>query len=240
MAIYVDIGISVIFVIAVLVGAIKGFAKQFNKVFCGFLGLIGAIALTVLIVPALQKAGLINSFSSVATNWFKKESFTTVIASHEELTDVMSSGSLKILSKLSSRIWFSMQTYQMGTLGEYFGDLCARVISGVVIWIALLLLFKLVFWAIRFLLKKLSKLPVLRTLDKIFGALWGLVIAVVVMFVLITTFEIVIIKWMPNAIDLQSLVNDSAVYQFLHEINVAGAQLAKMMGIDLAALSPVV
>lgn len=242
MATYVDIGIGAIFLIAIIVGIIRGFAKQFSSGICGFIGLVGAIGLTLIIMPALQSAGTLNGFSSSAAGWFSGEAFTTTVASEEELIGVMSNGFLRILTSLSSRIWTTMETNSMTTLGAYFGDLCARLITGIVIWIVLLLVIKFIFLGIKKLLEKLSKLPVLRTLDRIFGGIWSLLLAYVVVVSFITTaLEIVIVKWMPNLQEtLQSIVNESTVFQVLHDTNIIGSYIARMIGVDLATLSPIV
>ena len=242
MSIYVDIVIGAIFIIAIIVGIIRGFAKQFLSGICWLIGLIGSIALTLLIMPAIQSAGLLNGFASSAAGWFSGEAFTTAIASEEELVNVMSGGFLRILTSLSSRIWNAMETNGMTTLGVYFGDMCARLITGIVIWIVLLLIFKLIFFGIRKLLEKLTKLPVLRTLDRIFGGIWSLLIAyIVVISIIATAAEIVIIKWIPNfQATLQDLVTNSTVFQVLHDTNIIGSYIARLVGVDLATLSPIV
>lgn len=242
MATYVDIGIGAIFLIAIIVGIIKGFAKQFSSGICGFIGLVGAIGLTIIIMPALQAAGTLRGFASSAAGWFSGEAFTTAVANEEELTAVMSNGFLRILTSLSSRIWSAMEVNAMSTLGEYFGDMCARFITGIVIWIVLLLAIKFIFLGIKKLLEKLSKLPVLRTLDRIFGGIWSLLIAYIVVVSFISTaMEIVIIKWMPNLhTTLEDIVNNSAVFQVLHDTNIIGSYIARLVGVDLATLSPIV
>lgn len=241
MATYVDIGIGAIFLIAIIVGIIRGFAKQFSSGICGFIGLVGAIGLTLIIMPALHSAGTLNGFASSAAGWFSGEAFTATVASEEELIGVMSGGFLRILTSLSSRIWATMEASGMTTLGEYFGDMCARLITGIVIWIVLLIVIKFIFLGIKKLLEKLAKLPVLRTLDRIFGGLWSLLIAYVVVICFITTaLEIVIIKWMPNLqATLADIVENSAVFQVLHDTNIIGSYIARLVGVDLVTLSPI-
>lgn len=242
MATYADIAVSVIFVLAILIGVIRGFARQFSKGLCGLIGLVISAGLTVLILPAVHAAGMLNGLAGTATGWFTGEQFTASVASHEQLLEVLSSGILSILSGLAPRIWSTMESAQMTTLGAYFGDMCARLIVGVAIWIVLLLLIKLVFFGIRKLLKKLASLPVLHTLDKIFGAIWSFAIAyIIVVCIIITAAEIVIIKWLPNFQPmLDEIVNQSKVFQFVHGTNIFGSYIAQMLGVDLATLSPIV
>ena len=115
MAIYIDIGLSAILLLSLIIGLIKGFAKQFTKGFCGLIGFVGAAALTLLIVPALHKAGTLNGFANAAAGWFKDEAFTTSVSGAEELAAVMSGGVLKILSGLSPRMWLSKERMKLST-----------------------------------------------------------------------------------------------------------------------------
>lgn len=241
MSFYVDVAIGAILLLAVIVGIIKGFVKQFTRGLCGFIGLIGSIGLTLLIMPELQKAGMLKGFATTAAGWFTGEEFTVLISSEEDLLAALSSGFLKILSNLSSRIWANMQAYGMATLGEYFGDMCARLITGVLLWIVLLLAIKFIFLGIRKLFEKLATLPVLKTLNRIFGAVWSVAITYVIVVCIITTAaEIVMIKFIPSMQPtLEQLVNETAIFQVLHETNIIGSYIARMFGVDLAALAPI-
>ncbi len=245
MHIYVDIAIAAIFVLSLIIGAIRGFTKQFVAGFCWLVGLIGSIGLTLIIVPAIAKDGILNGFATTAAGWFNGEAFTMEIHSPEELEAALStSGFLRILANesISGRIWTTMSESQMTTLGAYFGAMCARLIVGFIIWIVLLLIFKLVFWGVRKGLEKLATLPVLKTLDKIFGAVWAIVIAyvIVVVFVL-TAAEIVVAKWLPPEIQetFTNILTNSKLLQALHDTNVIGAYIARLLNVDLATLSAI-
>lgn len=246
MELYVDIGIGAILLIAIIIGLIKGFAKQFTKGLCGFIGFVGAVALTVIIIPTLHNSGALNGFAGTAAGWFSGEEFVTTISTQEDLINTLnSSGFLSILTNenISGRIWSTMSGAGMSTLGEYFGDVCARLISGVVLWIVLLIIIKFIFLGIRKGFEKLSALPVLRTLDKIFGVLWSVAIAYVVLVVIIiTAVEIAAVKWLPENIQetLRALTETTTVFKTLHSTNVVGAYIARLVGIDLATLSPII
>ncbi|MDE7454419.1 MAG: CvpA family protein, partial [Clostridia bacterium] len=124
--------------------------------------------------------------------------------------------------------------------GMYVGNLCANLIVGVVVWIALLLIIKLIFWIIKKLLLKLAKLPVLRVFDRIFGALWSLVIAyVIVVCIVLTVAEIVIIKFGGEGLQntMIQIVNESTVFKFIHDTNLIGEYIANLFNIDLSSLS---
>ncbi len=135
-----------------------------------------------------------------------------------------------------------MQANEMTTLGMYFGDLVARLIVGFILWIILLLLIKLIFLGIRKLLGKLAKLPVLHTLDKIFGGLWSVGITyLIAVCLLLTVIEIAILKLLPDfQPTLAQLAQDSHIFKFLHNTNVIGAYLADLFGVDLVMTAPAV
>lgn len=246
MSTYVDIGIGAILLIALIVGLIKGFSKQFSKGLCGFLGFVGSILLTLIIIPMLHKAGVLNGFGATAAGWFSGEEFIAPINSYGELISTLdSSGILRILSNenVSGRIWTTMYESSFNTLGAYFGDLCARVISGVILWIVLLIIIKFIFLGIRKGIEKLSSLPVLRTLDKIFGLLWSAAIAyLVVVIFMVTAVEVVTVKWLPENIleTLRNILDNSIVYKALHDTNIVGAYIARLMSVDLATLAPLI
>ena len=242
MALYVDIGIGVIALIALIVGIVKGFSKQFTKGLCGFIAFVGSIGLTLLLMPFIQKAGAFKSFADAATKWFAQDYFTVTITSTEELNQTLSQGFLRILAGLSDRIYGVMQANEMTTLGMYFGDLVARLIVGFILWIILLLLIKLIFLGIRKLLGKLAKLPVLHTLDKIFGGLWSVGITyLIAVCLLLTVIEIAILKLLPDfQPTLAQLAQDSHIFKFLHNTNVIGAYLADLFGVDLVMTAPAV
>lgn len=246
MHLYVDIGISAILVLALIIGIIRGFTKQFVGGFCWLIGLVGSIGLTLLIVPALASGGILNGFSATATGWFAGDEFVMQISSYDDLLAALSTSNFLSILKadsISQRIWTTMSQSEMSTLGAYFGAICAKLITGFVIWIVLLLIFKLIFWGVKKGLNKLSKLPVLHTLDRIFGAIWSLAIAYVIIVVFVTTaVEIVIVKFTPaETLDaFRNVLNNSAVFQALHDTNVIGAYLAKLLNVDLATLAPIV
>lgn len=246
MHLYVDIGISAIFVLALIIGIIRGFTKQFVGGFCWLIGLVGSIGLTLLIVPALVGSGALNGFSATATGWFSGDEFVMPIGSYDDLLAALSTSNFLSILKadsISQRIWATMSQSEMTTLGAYFGSMCAKLITGFAIWIVLLLVFKLIFWGVKKGLEKLSKLPVLHTLDRIFGAIWSFAIAYVIIVVfVITAVEIVIVKFTPIETQdaFRNILNNSAVFQILHDTNVIGAYLARLLNVDLATLAPIV
>lgn len=246
MHLYVDIGICAVLVLALVIGIIRGFTKQFVGGFCWLIEIVGSVGLTLIIMSAIVKDGILNSFTATASGWFGGGEFVAPVNSYDDLLATLSSsGFLSILKaeSISQRIWATMSQSGMTTLGEYFGLICAKLIAGFVIWIVLLLLLKLLFWGVKKGLEKLAKLPVLRTFDKILGAVWSTAIAYVIIVVFVmTAVEVAIVKF--GSVEIQEkfrdILNNSAIYQILHDTNVIGAYLAKLLNVDLSALTPIV
>ncbi|MCM1194325.1 MAG: CvpA family protein [Firmicutes bacterium] len=237
----IDIAIGIIALIAAITGLVKGFTKQFVKGFCSLVSFFGALALAILLTPLIQQTEFFKNFSMTATGWFTADYFSTPVHSIEELNAVLGQSFLKILESVSDRIYTNtMLPGEMTTLGQYFGHVCATLIVGFVIWLLLLLIIKLALFGVQKLLTKLSQLPVLRTLDKIFGLVWSL--GVTYLFVVcigITAVEIVIVKFLPNQIDtfLRPLIENTFVFKVLHETNLVGSYIADLLGIDLLSLA---
>ena len=190
-------------------------------------------------MPYIKKISLFSSFAATAGGWFKGDAFTVTITSIEELNGVLSESWLRILAKLSDRIFNAMQELGFDTLGAYMGNVVAGLIVGFVLWIILLVALKYLLLGIKALLGKMAKLPVLNTFDRIFGMVWSVAVTYLIFVgLIITAAEIVIIKWVPAAQEpLQTIINDSHVFSFLHSTNVIGENIAKLFGIDLLALT---
>lgn len=240
MALYVDIGIGAIVIIALIIGIVKGISKQFTKGFCGLVAVLGSIVLTILLMPYIQNVDAFKSFVGITEKWFTKEYFTATIASTEDLNAVLSQGLLKILSRVSDRIYNAMQIGEMTTLGAYFGDLLARIITGLVLWTLLLSVINLIFLGIRRLFVKMAALPILRTPDKILGGIWAVGIAyLIVICLIVPSLEIAVIKWMPDRqAKITQIIEESHLFKFLHNTNAIGSFIAQLFEADLQAILP--
>ncbi len=235
----VDISLAIIFLIAIIVGVIKGFSKEFSKGLCGFIAFFGSIGLVVLLMPLLKSTNIFKQLAEAAGGWFSKEYYTTAIASAEDLIAVLEQSFLKILQSISDKMFNAMQSVGATTLGAYFGHLTASFIVSFFLWIILLLALKYSLLGIKCLLGKIAKLPVLRTLDRIFGLVWSVAITyLIVISLVLTTCEIVIIKFIPNfQSTLMQLVADSILFKFAHNTNLIGSYVAQFFNIDLLNLA---
>ncbi len=241
MGLYADIAVCAIILIAIIVGLVKGFSKQFSGGLCSLIAFLGSIVLTFVLLPYIKKMALFSSFAGTAGGWFKGDAFTVTINSLEELNAVLQESILRILSKLSERIFNTMQELSLNTLGAYMGHVVAGLIVGIVLWIILFVILIYILRGIKALLGKMSKLPVLKTFDRIFGLIWS--IAVTYLFVIgiaLTAIEIIIIKLIPAGQEpLIQIIEESHIFSFLHSTNIIGENIAKLFNIDLLSLTGV-
>lgn len=239
MGIYADIAMCAIALIAIIVGIIKGFSKQFSAGLCGFIAFLGSIMLTFILMPHIKKVSVFTSFAQTAGGWFKGDAFTVNITSLEDLNIVLSESWLRILAKLSDRIFNTMQELNFSTLGAYMGHVAAGLIVGLVLWIILLVALKYILLGIKALLGKMAKLPVLNTFDRIFGMVWSIAVTYLIFVgLIVTAVEIVIIKWIPAAQEpLANIIDNSHVFSFVHSTNVIGENIAKLFNINLLELT---
>lgn len=241
MGLAIDIGIGVVVLVAAVIGLIKGFHNQFTKGLCSFLALCIAIALTVLIAPLVRPLGFYVGWQNSAAGWFSAEYFSAEVHSTEELTAVLEGTPLGILKNMSEQLYSDMQSMQLTTLGQFFGAAIINIIAAFVIWLILYLIIKFALYGVKRLLNKASEVPVLKTIDKIFGFIWAEAMTYLVVVVLILTIgEIVVIKFLPSNIEtVRGVIESSHVLSFLHNFNL-GSVFAKLMGVDLSVLTPIV
>lgn len=241
---YIDIAIVAIFCVAFIVGVAKGFLKQLSGFLCGFIAFVGAVALTVVIMEPLAKTDFFLNFATTASGWFQGEHFIAEIHSLEELNTVLSTaGGWRILAFMSETIFTDMTELGIITLGGFFGRIAASLITDFVIWLVLYIALKFLFKGIKALLLKIAHLPVIKSIDKIFGALWAVIAAYIVLIVFcMTGVEVVVLKFLTTEEDtamwdtITTYVQSSQILTFLHNSNVVGSFIAESFQITIPTL----
>lgn len=241
---YIDIAIVAIFCIAFIVGVAKGFLKQLSGFLCGFIAFVGAVALTVVIMQPLSQTEFFLDFATTASGWFQGEYFSEEIHSLEDLNTVLSTaGGWRILAFMSETIFTDMAELGITTLGGFLGSVAASLIAGFVIWLVLYIALKFLFKGIKALLLKISHLPVIKSIDKIFGALWSVVATYIILIVFcLTSAEVVVLKFLTTEEDasiwetITTYIQSSQILTFLHNSNVIGSIIAEYFQITLPTL----
>lgn len=234
----IDIALVVVAAIALIVGISKGFVRQLTGLLTGLVAFVGAIVLTSLIMKGLQETQLYLSFTQATTGWFQKECYTSPVTTVDELTLALSgSGALRILSVMAPSLFEEMQTLGCTTLGELLGRYVANIIADFVIWLILYIALKFLFKGIKILLEKITHLPVIKTLDRIFGALWSVAICyIIVIGFVLSALEIVMIKFFAESdfwVTIQSYIQSSKILTFANDTNILGSLIADMLQVEL-------
>ncbi len=243
MGTYIDIALIVIAGLAFIIGLAKGLVKQLSKLLSGFISFVGAVALTAIIIEALKNTTFFFSFATTTSSWFSGEVFTATVApSAEAVAELLNnSGAWRILAFMSETFASNMATLEFTTLGQLFGYLVAVIITAFVIWLVLYIALKFIIKGIKSLLLKLVHLPVIKTIDKVLGAIWGVFVAYCIFIViLLTGVEVVFIKFFPADTPewqtVQEFIASSKILCFANNTNVIGSWIAESLEVTLPVL----
>lgn len=245
MGTYIDIALIAIAGLALIIGLAKGLVKQLSKLLSGFISFVGAVALTAIIVGALKNTTFFTTFTGTTSGWFSGEVFTTEVPGGVVTAETVAgllTGAWSILSFLSESFATSMSTLNFTTLGQLFGYLVALIITSFVIWLVLYIALKFIIKGIKSLLLKLVHLPVIKTIDKVLGAIWGVFMAYCIFIViLLTGVEVVFIKFFPEDAQewqtVQAFIASSDILRVLNNTNVIGSWIAESLEVTLPVIA---
>ena len=212
-----DIAILVLLAIFVLYGFYRGFTRTALSLASTFLSWLGAF----LFYPFLSRFLMSSSFwgqlfgymsdgAAETLTGFEILSQPASTVTSSQLTDILSTSGLpsSVTTMLRENVLNQAFSGQEGvvTLGQYFnttlGNLLVNVISFLIIFFALSLIFALIIA----MTHAVINLPVLKTLDGVLGGCFGLVQGILLMFVLFAIVP-VILSVMPISFVNQYLDN---------------------------------
>ena len=240
--IIIDLALVVVFMVALIIGLVKGF----NKLFMGFLAELGGLAiagaLCVVIANKLLSVPQIHAFADTIGTWFKKPNLNVEIGSLEELTTLLSTGVLRLLAGRSELLWSKMQLHSTNTLAGLYGHFILKAFTILICFIVVLILVRLVVNLICSLLQKLNKFTAWKIVNMLLGAVWTTVVAyILVVGVLLTGAELAISHWMADSIPvIQSALAESIILKILHNTNIIGQFISQSLAIPLPNLFPAV
>ena len=232
---FIDVGLGVIILIAGIVGLSVGFSRQFSRPLVGLVAIFGAIALTAVIYGLISPLGFYGNLEQKAIGLFTAEFYSQEASDAASLAEVLNSGYLKLLSTSSETIWRGMAAMEVTTLGAYFGKLLIKVAAQFLIWLVLYLVIKYLLFGIKYLMTKISRVVVFKSIDKIFGLLWSLALTyIVVISIVLTTAEIVLVQFVPNIADkLGDFISQTTFVKFLHNTNMVGSFISSLFNWQL-------
>lgn len=241
----IDFVVLAIFLVALIVGAIKGFSRQFSVGVCVLLGFAGATIATWLLSDIVMNIPFVHSLHTTFAGWFNAEQLNTVVDTSLGTQDgatavstLLQETSFRFVSFFSEAIYSTMCSSEVNTIAAVFGLVIVEIIADILMWIVFFLIVYYVFRALRKLLLRITEIGVFRVVDRLVGMVVAVAITYCILVVIVLTgAEVVLAKWQP---DLQqsfyNIVEQSPVLTFLHSTNVLGGMLAKSMGVTLPSL----
>lgn len=147
--------------IAFIIGLVAGFAKQTGKVICTIVGIVGGVVGCFVMMNFVLKTntGYIGFYSDImdsVSGWFKGKSFTESVAG------------LEVVSKAAQS-----SVYAQNDVAKLLGEWVVNGIACFLMWLVAYLVVKYVLRGINLLLRKLAKVPVFKSIDRIFWRIVG-------------------------------------------------------------------
>ena len=235
---FIDLGVGAIILIAVIVGLAVGFSRQFSRPLVGLIAIFGAIGLTAVIYTLVSPLSFYGDLEVKATGLFASNFYTEEATDAESLAAILDSGYLRILTSSAEAIWSKMVITETTTLGAYFGKLLVRVVSQFLMWVVFYLAIKYLLFGIKYLMTKISRVVVFKSLDRIFGLVWSLAITyIVVVSIVLTTGELVLGKFFEGIAETATnYIRETSLLKFFHNINVIGSFIADLLHWPLFAV----
>ena len=232
---FIDIGLGVVILIAALVGLAEGFSRQFSRPLCGLIAIFGGIGLTAFLFTIISKLGFYAGLETRAIALFNADFYSQQASDSESLAAILSGGYLRLLSSSSDMIWGKMSVMGVTTLGEYFGKLLIKVAAQFLIWVVLYLAIKYLLFGIKYLMTKIARVVVFKSIDRIFGIVWALALTYIILISLVlTTGELVLVKFFPSIADKASgYFAQTTMLKFLHNTNLIGSFVASILNWQL-------
>ena len=232
---FIDIGFGVIILIAVIVGLSAGFSKQFSRPLVGLIAIFGAIGLTAVIYALIQPLSFYAGLEDKAIALFTADFYQQEATDAASLSEILSSGYLRLLATSSELIWGHMVAMETVTLGAYFGKLLIKVSAQFLIWLVLYLAIKYLLFGMRYLMTKISRVVVFKSIDKIFGLVWSLGLTyIVVVSVIMTIGELVVVQFFPNVASIATdYMSQTSMVKFLHNTNMIGSFVSTILNWSL-------
>ena len=237
-ATFIDIGFGAIILIAAIVGLAVGFSRQFSRPLVVLIALFGAIGLTAVIYTLVSPLSFYSGLEEKATAWFTSDFYTQEATDADSLADILSGGYLSLLSSSSEMIWNNMEIAETTTLGAYFGKLVIRVASQFIMWLVCYLVIKYLLYGIKYLMSKISRVVVFKSVDRIFGLVWSLALTyIIVISIVLTTGELITAKFFEGIADTAtSYMAETSLVKFFHNTNLIGSFIANLLNWPLYSL----
>lgn len=235
---FIDLGFGAIILIAFFVGLGEGFSRQFSRPMCGLIAIFGAIALTAVLYTFVEPLNFYAGLEEKATGWFTADFYSQQASDADSLAAILSGGYLKVLASSSEMIWNNMAAMNVSTLGTYFGKLIIKVATQFIMWLVLYLTIKYLLFGIKYLMTKIARVVVFKSIDRIFGFIWSLAVTyIIIIGIVLTAGELVTSQFFPSIADLVAgYIRETTLLKFAHNTNLIGSFLSDVIGWSLYTL----
>lgn len=228
--------------VTIIIGLKKGFAKMISNFLCIVVALGGSVIVTYLLVGFVKNLDLYVQLQTSLMGGFNQPFMTTVVSSSEALAELLTGedvGVFSVLGGLATQIFDGMQQAGVDTLAAFLGDLLATLIAGFVIWLVSYLLLKYICIGLKKLICLLAGVPVIKSIDKIIGAVFSVAFGYIVVFgVIYSAFAIVCAHFFPElGAQVVAMADSSMLFSYVHHTNFIGDLLCGLFKVDYATFS---
>ncbi|MEG1509257.1 MAG: CvpA family protein, partial [Clostridia bacterium] len=238
---------DIVILALVLLLFIIGFSKGFAKSVLGFITFAGAIFIAIFLTPYLTESignlgGIFQKISNILIDKFSTLGAiaTTPVTGGQIVIDGVATDLSDLLGKFL--LPASWRTYLIGiipdgstlasSVGQFVGYKICSVISGVIIFIAAFIVFKV----ISIIIRKFIKQDFLRGIDRVLGGLFGLFKSYLIISLLFWVFDLMSgFSFMQNVL---AMLRKSFVAHYLFDYNFITLLLQKVVKINLVAFLP--
>lgn len=225
MAIWLDAGILILGLVFVLVGFHRGVIKSLVELVGTVAAVVAAILLSSMIAPAIFdsfiRPPMIEQIQGAIDNTVGQD----VAAQVQQILDTLPqflSQSLAGYGMNADQIGQAMNGAADNAAGAV-ADLIAPVVTDLVKTVLMLILFLVLFIVVRLLARGIDKvfgLPVLRQLNAVLGAVFGVLKCVVFVLILCTVLRVILpmVSTVPEIFS-QETIESSVLFQYFYDHN---------------------
>ncbi len=224
----IDIVLLAITGITAIIGVIRGFGKQFYVYIGGMIQYVGTIVLVCVLVPALMGTDLGMQITSGIGGWFQVDATTTYQSAEELIPILTNAGAPEVAAKLLASVLLALAP-TANTLQSACGYIVGSAIVGIVLFIAIFLLLKLMLFGLGKLITLMLKFQVMKFIDHLFGIVFACAFLYVIYSLLLAGIQAIPADFVPNVMTpIRETIANSEINAFLYENNMIGAWIFQL------------
>ena len=214
-----DIACLLIIAIFAISNLTKGFFKQVLKVACGIIALFLAYFFCDKLLSFVdEKLDLTAKLATKILGVFgENEALAQQVSAENVATAITAMGLPQFVADFAVSAISDVIMGMYANIGEYLSNVLSHYILLALSYIAIYLVAKIVLLIVRKIIENIVKLPVIRSIDKLLGLLFGLVKAVILLYVVIFLIDVLPFN---GLIPVRTALSNSMIGAFLQEHNL--------------------